>query len=40
MRNHRPPLLPTLSAKTAFDYMLAAAGLAIGLAVIYVRFVS
>jgi len=32
--------LPPLSVRTAVDYVLVAAGLAIGLAVIYVRFVA
>ena len=40
MTNHRPPLLPPFSVKTAFDYTLIVASIAIGIAVIYIRFVA
>ena len=40
MTNNRPPLLPPFSVKTAFDYLLIAASLAIGLAVLYVRLLG
>jgi len=34
MTNHRPPLLPPFTVKTAFDYLLIAASVAVGLAVL------
>jgi hypothetical protein len=34
MTHHRPPLLPPFTVKTAFDYLLIAASLAVGLAVL------
>ena len=40
MMNNRPPLLPPFTVKTAFDYVLIAASLAVGLAVIYLRLIA
>ncbi|MDQ8727935.1 hypothetical protein [Bradyrhizobium sp. LHD-71] len=40
MTNARPPLLPPLSARTAVDYVLIAANIAVAIAVIYVRLVA
>lgn len=37
MTNNRPPLLPPFTVKTAFDYLLIAASLTVGVAVIFVR---
>ena len=40
MTNNRPPLLPPFSVKTAFDYLLIAASLGVGLAVVFIRLVG
>jgi hypothetical protein len=40
MTNTRPPLLPPFSVKTAVDYLLIAASIAVGVAVIYVRVLA
>jgi hypothetical protein len=38
MTNDRPPpLLPPLTVKTAFDYLLIAASIAVAIAVVYIR---
>lgn len=40
MTKTKPTLLPPLSASTVFDYLLIAASLAVGVAVIYVRLLA
>jgi hypothetical protein len=40
MTNQRPPLLPPFTVKTAFDYLLIAASLAVGLSVVYIRLIG
>jgi hypothetical protein len=40
MTNDRPPLLPPLTARTAIDYVLIAASVAVAIAVVYVRVVA
>jgi hypothetical protein len=41
MTNDRPPpLLPPLTAKTAIDYVLIAASIAVAIAVVYVRVLA
>jgi hypothetical protein len=40
MTNDRPPLLPPLTARTAIDYVLIAASIAVAIAVVYVRVLT
>lgn len=40
MTNDRPPLLPPLTARTAMDYLLIAASVAVAIAVVYIRVMA
>jgi hypothetical protein len=37
MTNNQPPLLPPLTARTAIDYLLITASIAVAIAVVYIR---